>query len=343
MPVLRETRGLKGLLMLSVDEEQVARITEAIARLIDGRTPDLIKLPPNYPDNEIRRFARQANQFIIEYASIQPFLFALSRGELDYEAPPNGRMALLHCAKNLQANLRHLTWKTQQVAKGDFSQRVDFMGEFSKSFNMMVEVLAANRAELMRKNRELETVSQTDPLTGLLNRRGIGDQLRREIHRTKRSKRTFAIMMADIDHFKRVNDTYGHDAGDAVLVAVAGILQGHARGGDLCARWGGEEFLTALVETDLPQAVAVAERARLCVASAGILHDGAGIPVTISTGVSIYHEEEEDVEVCIKRSDVCMYRAKESGRNQSWFQEDAYTPPKAVNGHVRLEPSGDQE
>ncbi len=319
VPVRREACGLKGPdLMLSVEEAQVVRVAEAIAGLIDGQTPDLIQLPSGYPDNEIRQFVNHANRFISEYGPIQPFLFALSRGELDYEAP-RGQMALLHCAKNLQANLRHLTWKTQQVAKGDFSQRVDFMGEFSKSFNMMVEVLAANREELLRKNQELETVSQTDPLTGLLNRRGVGEYLRRETHRTKRSKRPFAVMIADIDHFKQVNDAYGHDAGDAVLVEVARILQGHARGGDLCARWGGEEFLTVLVETDLPQAVAVAERVRLNVASAGIFHNGASIPVTISAGVSIYHEnEDEDVAACIKRGDVCMYRAKESGRNQTW-------------------------
>ena len=326
--------------MLSADEEQVARITEAIDRLIDGRASELITLPPGYPENRIRQFVNHVNRFMSEYGRIQPFLFALSRGDLDCD-PPRGQMSLLHCAKNLQANLRHLTWKIQQVAKGDFSQRVDFMGEFSKSFNSMVEVLAANREELLRKNQELETASQTDPLTGLLNRRGVGEYLRRETFRTKRSKRTFAVMMTDIDHFKQVNDAYGHDIGDAVLVEVARILQGHARGGDLCARWGGEEFLTVLVETDLPQAVAVAERARLSVASAAILHNGAGIPVTISTGVSVYHEEEEDVAVCIKRSDVCMYRAKESGRNQTWFQDDGYTPPETVICQTRLESQRD--
>ncbi len=309
-------------------EGQIARITEAIARLVDGQIPDLIELPPGCPEDEIGQLARCANRLISEYASILPFLSALSRGDLDYE-PPHGRTALLDCAKNLQANLRHLTWKTQQVAKGDFSQRVDFLGEFSQSFNLMVEELASTRAELLRKNQELEIVSQRDPLTSLLNRRGVGELLLRETRRAERSKRTFAITMADIDHFKRVNDTHGHDAGDAVLVEVARILRDHTRGGDLCARWGGEEFLTVLVETDLRQAVVVAERARLGVASAKIKHNGTDISVTISIGVSIYCGEE-DVAVCVKRSDVCMYKAKQSGRNQVWYQEDAAAAPKRL-------------
>ncbi len=322
--------------MLSVDEEQIARITEAIALLVDGVTPDFIDLPPGYPDNEIRQFVNHANRFISKYRPMQRLQFALFREELGPEPLLHEQMALLRSAKGLQADLRLLAWQTQQVARGDFSQRVDFMGELSDSFNLMVEVLAANREELLRKNRELETVSQTDPLTGLLNRRGVEELFQRETYRARRSRRTFAVMIADIDHFKRVNDTYGHDAGDAVIVEVAKILKGHARGWDLCARWGGEEFLTVLVETDLPQAVAVAERTRLGVASAAISHNGESIPVTISAGVSVYREEE-DVAVCIKRSDACMYRAKKSGRNQIWFQEDAETLPRAINTHARLE------
>ena len=328
--------------MLSVDEEQVARITEAVALLVDGMIPDFIELPPGYPDNEIRQFVNHTNRFISRYRPVQPFQFAVSLGETDEEHPVYDRVALLRCARNLQINLRRLAWQTLQVAKGDYSQRVDFMGEFSESFNLMVEELAANREELLRKNRELETVSQTDPLTGLLNRRGVEELLRRETYRAKRSKRTFAIMMADIDHFKHVNDLYGHDTGDAVLVEVARILQGHARAGDLCARWGGEEFMTVLVETDLPQAVAAAERVHHGVASAGIMHNGAIIPVTLSAGVSIYHEEE-DVAACIKRSDACMYWAKKSGRNQVWCQEDAYTPPEAVIGYARSAALSGQE
>ncbi len=316
--------------MPSAVDNQIARITEAIQSLMSGKVPEPIHLPPELPEGELGALTRCANRLIYEYGSVQPFLYALSRGDLDYQAP-RGRMALVDCAKNLQANLRHLTWKTQQVAKGDLSQRVDFMGEFSESFNAMVEKLASNREELLRKNQELETASQTDSLTGLRNRRGIGELLRRETHRAERSTRSFAIMIADIDHFKRVNDTHGHDAGDAVLVEIARILQDHTRGGDLCVRWGGEEFLILLVEMDLPQAVAVAERARLGVESARIMHNGQNISVTVSIGLSI-HRDEDDVAQCIKRSDVCLYRAKETGRNQVCFQDGSDGSPRTIEG-----------
>ncbi len=317
--------------MPGTGEECISRMVETLNNLLAGRVPELIEVPAGCADDDLGRLVRCVNRFVSEYGVIQPFLTALSRGDLDYEAP-RGRFPLLDCAKNLQANLRHLTWKTQQVAKGDLSQQVDFMGEFSENFNLMVRKLASNREELLRKNQELETASQTDSLTGLRNRRGIGELLRREMHRAARSKRTFAIMLADIDRFKQVNDTYGHDAGDAVLVEVARILHSQTRGGDLCVRWGGEEFLTILVETDLPQAVAVAERARLGVASAGFTYNDTLIHVTISAGVSIYNGEEA-VEGCIKRSDVCLYRAKEAGRNQVWFQKSSETLPMTIDQH----------
>jgi diguanylate cyclase (GGDEF)-like protein len=314
--------------MLSASEECIDKITEAINHLLEGKMPAPIELSFDPPENGIGQLVQYVNALTSRYNSFAKFLFAVSRGDLDYEAP-KGNMHILHSLKNLQANLRHLTWKTQQIALGDFSQRVDFMGEFSKSFNSMVEQLAAAREELLRKNEELDRTSRTDPLTGLTNRRGADEMLKKESHRASRSNKHFVTIIADIDHFKRINDTYGHDAGDAILVAVSGVLLDHVRKEDLCARWGGEEFLVLLTEVELPVALAAAERLRLSIEATETLHNGANLRVTISAGMSVY-SEGEDIESCIKRSDLCLYKAKESGRNQVWLQEGLDASPRPV-------------
>jgi len=228
---------------------------------------------------------------------------------------PGTSLHICQSLKNLQANLRHLTWCTAQVAEGDYSQRVDFMGEFSRSFNRMVETLDGNRTALLRRNRELEIASTTDALTGLLNRRGARQAIKREVARGARSGKPFGLVLVDIDHFKKVNDTFGHDAGDAVLVEVARAIQSKLRPQDHCARWGGEEFLAVITETDLCGMVLVAERIRLGVQAVEITHGDHTIGVTVSIGVSLY-EDGESISACLKRADHCLYLAKRSGRNQ---------------------------
>jgi len=312
-------------------EKYIARVTKVLTQLLSGKKPDPLELPEEFGGTELDHLTRSVNRFISEYGTVQPFLEALSRGNLEFQAP-RSRLTLLDCAKNLQANLRHLTWKTQQVAKGDLAQRVEFMGDFSESFNLMVHRLATYRDELLRKNSELEAASQTDSLTGLRNRRGIVELFQREERRADRSKKSFAIMLADIDRFKEVNDTYGHEAGDTVLLEIARVLKRQTRGADLCVRWGGEEFLTLLVETDLVQAVAIAERTRLAVASSVIGLGETFTSVTISIGLSIRHDGEPAA-ACIRRCDTCLYKAKESGRNQVWFSDGPEGLPRTIDLH----------
>lgn len=141
--------------MLNVNEHDIDRITEAISHLIKGRIPEAIQLPSDYPDNEIRQLVDYVNTFIGEYGALSEVASTLSRGELDFDMP-GGRMHVLNSLKNLQASLRHLTWKTEQVAKGDFSQRVDFMGAFSTAFNHMAKQLKDAFATIEEQNRTLE-------------------------------------------------------------------------------------------------------------------------------------------------------------------------------------------
>src|SRR5208337_2204578 len=122
--------------MLSVEEEQIDKISEAFYLILKGKKASPISLPKDYPDNEIRQTVNYINKFIEEYDKGSELLSSISKGELDFEAV-NGQTVILQSLKNLQANLRHLTWKTQRIADGDFSHKVDFMGDFSVAFNSM--------------------------------------------------------------------------------------------------------------------------------------------------------------------------------------------------------------
>ena len=126
--------------MLNVKEEEIDKITEAFYLILKGKKPTLIELPEDYPDNEIKQAVSYINQFINEYNSGTDSVYTLSRGDLNFEVP-KGKLLILQSLKNLQASLRHLTWTTQQIAMGDFSHEVDFMGDFSAAFNSMTQQL----------------------------------------------------------------------------------------------------------------------------------------------------------------------------------------------------------
>ncbi|MDM8514820.1 SpoIIE family protein phosphatase [Desulfobacterales bacterium HSG16] len=140
--------------MLTVAEKYIDKITEAIYLILKGDIPPLIVLPDDFPDNEISQMTGYLNQFITEYAKFSEFMYSIARGELDYQ-PPKGKMKVVQSFKSLQSNLRHLTWKTQEIAKGDFSQKVDFMGDFSKAFNQMTQQLKDTFLEIEQKNKDI--------------------------------------------------------------------------------------------------------------------------------------------------------------------------------------------
>ena len=138
--------------MLNVKEEHIDKITEAFYLILNGKKASPISLPEDYPDNEIRQAVDYINRFLEEYSKGSELLSSLSKGELGFEAS-KGKTVILQSLKNLQANLRHLTWKTQRIAGGDFSHKVDFMGDFSVAFNTMAQQLkeAFERIELQNK------------------------------------------------------------------------------------------------------------------------------------------------------------------------------------------------
>jgi diguanylate cyclase (GGDEF)-like protein len=289
-------------------------IARAVNELGKGRLPSPVELPPDCADEQLTALAASVNAFLEQYKIAAGVAQALSRGDLEFAAP-RCRLHICDSLKHLQSNLRHLTWKTQQVAREDYSQRVDFMGEFSASFNAMVDTLAARRDQLLRHNQELQEASRTDALTALLNRRGMWDAINRESGRTTRNGKCFGLVMADIDHFKRANDVYGHDAGDRILKDVASVIRGHVRSVDYCARWGGEEFLVLLAGTDLHGAMISAERLRSTIEALEIEYEGRTLRVTLSMGVGVYDGKNE-IETCLRNVDLSLYAAKDAGRNR---------------------------
>lgn len=161
----------------------------------------------------------------------------------------------------------------------------------------------------------LHAASLTDPLTNLPNRRHMIQQLESELARASRNGDGFALIMLDLDHFKAINDAWGHIVGDAALVETANLLRSNLRAHDVCARWGGEEFLILLPGTDREQAETVAEKLRTLVAGHPLTHAGGEVRVTLSLGIAV-HRTGMTADSCIQEADDALYEAKRAGRNR---------------------------
>lgn len=173
------------------------------------------------------------------------------------------------------------------------------------------------RNELREKNQQLERLSVTDALTGLRNRRFAEWFLSRELERVHRHGNELSVLLADLDHFKHVNDTHGHPVGDAALRHVGELLARETRKTDVCARWGGEEFLVALAQVPREGALALAERQREAIESTPLeLPDGQRLELTISIGVATAIPGDAKPEDLVAAADRALYEAKGAGRNR---------------------------
>lgn len=169
--------------------------------------------------------------------------------------------------------------------------------------------------QTLELSQKYQTLAHFDPLTNLSNRRVAYDILKREQSRTNRNKEVLSVLLCDVDHFKRINDQYGHNAGDAVLVELAKIFTEQIREQDCVSRWGGEEFLFILPQTSAPNAAIIAEKIRLSVDKSPIDIQNDKINVTISIGIAQF-EDNSNIDEVINNADKNLYLAKESGRNQ---------------------------
>lgn len=180
----------------------------------------------------------------------------------------------------------------------------------------MRRIIAERTQALSQANAELQRQAHTDPLTKLFNRRGFDARAAMLLNLAKRNGLAMSVITFDIDHFKRINDNFGHDVGDKVLVSLAEILRKRTRASDVIARFGGEEFVALLPDTDGKKALALAETLLEHVRAASIEPVGR---ITVSAGVAVWNTEQdlEGLTLALKRSDDALYEAKENGRNQA--------------------------
>jgi diguanylate cyclase (GGDEF)-like protein len=177
--------------------------------------------------------------------------------------------------------------------------------------------LLTMQRELEKKNCELERLAYYDTLTGLLNRRAILEKLDEWLRQVRRYSDRLSVVMVDLDHFKHVNDTFGHRTGDRVLADIAGLMRRSVRQADFCGRYGGEEFLVLLPQTDVAGAAVMSERMRTAVEGTPMhIPEGGTFQITASFGAAEYCDGDDE-DLLVGRADAALYRAKECGRNRT--------------------------
>ena len=206
-------------------------------------------------------------------------------------------VALAWLLANLFFISRHLLHQEKRI--DNHAQRLSSLTMYSK--------------DLQQESQHYKLMSKTDPLTGALNRFGFAAEMN-QIAPTGKIESNTSLLIIDLDHFKRINDNYGHDAGDLVLSETVKIITGNTRASDRFVRWGGEEFILYCQGTNAQQALLVAEKIRLAIEAAQIVYNDKKIPITISIGLGVALPEE-DFDDLFKRTDQALYKAKSLGRN----------------------------
>ncbi len=229
-------------------------------------------------------------------------------------------------------SIRDLLRYYQNQVESDLFERKDEIKNLQNLVNLSDSEVVD---KLMKEVKRLEEVSLTDALTGLYNVRYFRSRLREETERAKRSKKCFSLIFCDIDYFKQINDKYGHQQGDKILVEISkeflNTVSGYniiskLRKSDIIARYGGEEFVIVLPEISKKNGLIVAERLRKVIASHKFKIGREKLKITMSFGIAEFQEDAKDDVELIKNADAAMYMAKEKGRNRS----EVYTKEKIL-------------
>jgi diguanylate cyclase (GGDEF)-like protein len=211
-------------------------------------------------------------------------------------------LAIAHFSKNL--SLQPLP-----------TERGDELGKLARDIRAMQEKILAQIFELNTNQQELQRMAHNDPLTGLPNRRLFFDRLNHAISNAERSGKSVGLLYVDIDHFKEINDSHGHAAGDEVLGNVAHLLGSVIRSGDTVARLGGDEFVILINEVESSATLRGIAQKLLVLLQNRLLIDGKSLQVSASLGISLYPQDGSDAETLLQNADRAMYRSKRSGRN----------------------------
>ncbi len=195
-----------------------------------------------------------------------------------------------------------------------FIVNIDDKIKEEKELKIAFKKLQEHNKQISKSNQELEFLARIDPLTELFNRRGIQDEIDKETYRSNRNKTPLLFAMGDLDNFKKINDKFGHDAGDFVLKEVANTIHNVIRETDSAGRWGGEEFLIILLETDAEIGNYILNRIRKRIEDKIFKFNENVIDVTITFGLAEY-DSTKDYSECIKRADTALYKGKKGSKN----------------------------
>lgn len=218
--------------------------------------------------------------------------------------------------KNITASIEKRDFSVIDLLKNSKESSKDEVWELKHSIYNMAVSLKHAFEELKEKQKELEELAYYDPLTGLPNRRFFFDHANLILESAKRYRTPLTLLLIDLDHFKKINDTYGHEAGDLLLKNFAEVLKKNSRKSDLPARLGGEEFALLMPNTDLHQGKVVAERIRQCFQNSVIVYRGVEVKTTLSGGLASYGPGVENIDDLIRMADEALYKAKNLGRNR---------------------------
>lgn len=241
-------------------------------------------------------------------------------------------------SSNVGAHRAHLDQASQALTSEEHPNDeklaefvTDVIGDIVRANQSLQTKLQTAEKRLQEQQNEIETHisrSMTDPLTGLPNRRDFSDRLEERMAGWKRRGEVFSLLMLDVDHFKKLNDKHGHQAGDEVLKMIGRALRGVLRRDDAVARYGGEEFVMILPGTTLEQTRSVAEKVRQAIAKIDLNRGGTKIAVTISGGLATIQRDEQS-ESLMQRADAALYAAKAGGRNCTYLHDGKVSRPNA--------------
>ena len=333
------------------EQDDLSLLVLHVARLLHSQKAP--ELPAQFANND-------------DIAVLHEMLMTLRRivqefslGQLSTEIHLRGYCA--GCLKALQSHLTHLIWQVQMVESGDYSQRTEFLGDFSEAFNRMTEKLRDTIEELHKKEREFKDITgelqqevelrravmnalssseakfrylaEHDPLTNCLNRRSFLVNAADKLQDAVTSGISCCVSILDIDHFKKVNDTYGHPTGDMALRHVVQVSRNALRGGDLLGRYGGEEFVFFFTSAGKKEGEGAANRIIDVLRESPLpLPEGGELKLTASMGVAEIHpawpgeRSLNFLDAMIKQADTALYKAKSSGRDRVVVAESA--PPE---------------
>ena len=294
----------------SISDEYGRLLNYLYELFVKSSLPDISDLPAAFVNDP--KFI-ELNAQIVDMRMLSA---SLRSGELDHTVSSRG--FVVSNMKAIQSNLRRLALQAKQITEENYPQKVEFLGEFSETFSEMTQRLLDTTAQLI-------SLANVDTLTKVANRLAMNRFLAHAFTEAKKNNTDMCVLMLDIDHFKTVNDTFGHAVGDQVLVEVARRIQSQTRQSDSLARYGGEEFVVVLPETSIEIAYRVCERILRNVRSTPVAcGDDISITVTLSIGVSCSQPDDDDATQILARSDIALYDAKRSGRDRySEFQVES--------------------